>query len=544
MDLQVGILSPMRQHDILSNILAHMDDRHSRAHRGSLFLILLIGFLLRWYSLAVGHAYTFFAIKDEISALKYAFGFMAGDPTTFYLGQPALNQGQIPGPLWAIFVASLYKLGGNSVEGAIFWMVLLNTLVIYLVYNLASRMLPVRYALFSALFYALSPWAIYYSAGLYNPMALALLGVLLYLALWQTLNSENSRAVFWVALLAAATPQFHMIGVFYYPAIVLLLLLNPHRTNLHWLAAGVIAGILLYVPYLIGEITHHWSNLHNVLHSTEKFSSGVFKVITIPIGMLTNHPGEWPGYTTKELIEFANRWFGSYVILIIINIVSLILAMLFLSSLVKRFYVVLRTARLNLRNAFAQDRQHIFIGVLLILPLLLYLLTGKAYTTRYSIFIFPILFLLPGLYLAHSDKQRLKQIVFYAMSIMFMCNIYLVLSFYADQNRKLTTSSQFMPAFYKLEALYTALRNKAGNDKIIVVDTTNFLDKDNKYRDITTKAISTYVNLYRIYPSSKYSREESVHYILVDSQSKVPVGAKIIYRDNGLIVFSTGSASR
>lgn len=522
---------------LMNTYFANLDDKQSRAHRISLLLIILTGFLLRWYSLYVGHAYTFFTIKDEISALQYAFNFMAGDPTTFYLGQPALNQGQIPGPLWTLVVVALYKLGGNSIEGAIFLMVVLNTFVIYLVYRLACHMMPLRYALFSALFYSLSPWAIYYSAGLYNPMVLAFFGSLLFLALWQTLSHEKSRAVFWVMLLTAAIPQFHMIGIFYYPAIGLLLLLNPNRFNVRWLVIGAVAGVLLYVPYLIGEVTHHWSNLHNVLHRTEKLSSGALKVITIPIGMLTNHPGEWPGYTTAELIDFANRWFGSYIILIVINLVSFILALVFFGSFIKRLYASMRTAGFRLRQSFSRERTHTFIGILLILPLLLYLLTGKAYATRYSILIFPLLFLLPALFIASVKTRQVKQILLYTLTVMFVCNIYLVLSFYADQNRKLTSSAQFMPAFYKLEALNYALQKYAGKDKTIEVDTTQFLDKDNKYRDITTNAISRFIKLEQSERLEYKDRNNIVKFTLVDTQAKVPTNATIVYRDNGLIAF-------
>jgi 4-amino-4-deoxy-L-arabinose transferase-like glycosyltransferase len=543
-DIQAGSMSMPTRAITRSDFCNALDDTLSRAHRYSLLLIILVGFLLRWYSLFEGHAYTFFTIKDEITALQYAFGFMAGDPDMYYLGSPALNQGHIPGPLWAMLVAALYQLGGNSIAGTIFLMLVLNTLVIYLVYRLAKHMMSPRYALFSALFYSLSPWAIYYSAGIYNPMVLALFGGLLYLALWQTLKQENSRAILWVMLVAAAVPQFHMIGLFYYPAIVLLLVVSPNRINLRWLTFGVVAGIGLYVPYLIGEITHHWSNLHNVLHGTDKFSSGILKVISIPIGMLTNHPGEWPGYTTAELIDFANRWFGSYLGLLFINIISLVVALIFIISFFKRFYRTLAASGFNLRKSLTRDQRHIFIGVLLVLPLLLYMLTGKAYATRYSIFIFPLLFLLPGLYLSELKNQRCRQILHYTLAAMFVCNIYLVISFYADQNRKLTSSSQFMPAFYKLEALNAALRKFAGQDKRIVVDTSHLLAKDNKYRDITTRAISTYIDLYQTYPLARTKPQPIARFILVATPAKVPTDAHIVYRDNGLLAFTLQSQTK
>lgn len=528
----------MRQHNtIMTKYFASLADPLSFNHRACLAFIILIGFLLRWYSLYIGHAYTYFTIKDEISALQYAFGFMAGDPMTYYLGQPALNLGHIPGPLWAMFVAAIYKLGGNSIEGAIFIMVLLNSLVIFLVYRLARRMMAPGYALFSTLFYALAPWAIYYSAGLYNPMVLALLGVLLYLSLWQTLTMDNARAVFWVIVLAAAIPQFHMIGIFYYPAIILLLLLSPARINLRWLAAGMITGMLLYLPYLIGEIIHHWSNLRNVLHGTGKFSSGVLKIITIPIGMLTNHPGEWPGYTSAELINFANRWFGSYIVLLIINIVSLVLAVFFLGSLFRRTYRTLRSARFNLKKAFRDEPQRLFIGILLVIPLLLYVLTGKAYATRYSIMLFPILFLLPALYLATLRYGHFRRILQYSLAVMLICNVYLVLSFYADQNRKLTHSPQFMPAFYKLEALNNALRKYAGNNTRIEVDATGLLARDSKYRDITTNAVSRFIELEQATRFKHGQANRTEKFILVNSQARVPPKADIVYRDNGLIAY-------
>jgi len=523
---------------LMSPLLRSLDDRRSTNHRYALFAIMLAAFALRWYALYAGHGYIYFAIKDEIQALKYALDFLAGEPTTYYLGQPALNQGHIPGPLWSMFVALIYKLGGSSVEGMFLIMAIINSLVIYPVYRLALKILPPGYALLAALSYALAPWAIYYSVGIYNPMLLGVLGALLFLALWNTLDNDNSRAVFWVMLLSAAIPQIHMIGVFYYPAILLLLIFSPARLNRRWLFAGAVAGVTIYLPYLVGEMLHQWSNLHGVLSSTEKFSSGVLKILTIPVGMLTNHPGEWPGYHSHELIGYANRWFGSYLVLLFLNIISLFLALWFVIGFSKRFFTALRNSEFRFKNALAQHRAVVFIGTLLVLPLLCYVLTGKAYATRYSIFIFPLLFLLPAWCLANCGGIRLKRWLGYSLAAMLVCNIYVVLSFYTDLNRQLRTGPQFMPAFYKLEALKNALHKYAGKGVDVELDTSHFIDKNNKYHNIVTNAVKDYMKLNMRGEQPKTGIVTTLRITLADSRDKLSANAKVIYSDNGLFAYT------
>ena len=515
-----------------------LDEPSSWAHRIVLIAMILLGFLLRWYSLYEGHAFNIDNIPDEVTALKYALALLAGDPNAWYLAQPALNQGHIPGPLWTLLVAAFYQLGGHSAEGAIFWMLLLNSVALYPFYLFASRLLSARAALFTTLFFAIAPWPIYYAAGLYNPLALPLLCVLLFWALWQTINVQQSKAVFGVMLLAAMVMQFHMIGIFYYPVILLLLWLSPTRLNLRWLIAGIVASIFIYVPYLMGELTHHWANLRAVLSGDNKFSWGILKILTIPVEMLSNHPGGWPGDSTAELMDFGNRYFGSYLLLLLINLISFGLAMLFVYGFIKKFYTVLRQARFNLRTALLHHRLTIFLGVLLVLPLLLYTLLGKSYASRYSIFIFPLLFLLPALSLQRITSPRAKRYVVYSLAVMLICNIYLVLVFSIDQHRKLATASQYMPAFYKLEKLYNALRYDAGPDRTIAVDTTHYTIVGNNYSAIATRTIHNYITMYAAHLPPMTTPRQETQYVLVDTQSKVPAGARTVFRDNGLIVYT------
>lgn len=514
-----------------------LDEPTSWAHRKALIAIILLGFLLRWYTLYQGHAFNIDNIPDEVSALKYALALLAGDPNAWYLAQPALNQGHIPGPAWTLVVAAFYTLGGHSAEGAIFWMLLMNSVMLYPFYLFASRLLAPRAALFSTLFFALAPWPIYYAAGLYNPLALPLFCVLLFWALWQTLNIDRSRAVFWVLLLTALVMQLHMIGIFYAPVILLLLWLSPTRLNLRWLTAGIIAGVLLYTPYLLGEVTHHWANLRAVLSGHHKFSWGAFKILTIPMEMLTNHPGGWAGDSTAALKDFGNRYFGSYVLLLAINLFSVGFAMLCVYGFVRKFYHVLRHSKFNLKAALLQHRLTVFLGVLLVLPLLLYTLLGKSYASRYSIIIFPLLFLLPALALQRMKSARTRRYVAYALTVMFACNAYLVLAFSVDQHRKLTTASQYLPAFYKLAWLYGALRRDAGPDSSINIDTTRFTVTGKHYNKIT-RAIHTYIAMYEAHLPPVPTPRRVKHYMLVATPAKLPAKARVVFRDNGLIAYT------
>lgn len=237
-----------------------LDNPRSKAHINALILIMISGLALRLYSLVVGQAYHYSAMNDEIGGLHYALRLLAGDSQALYLGQPHFAGAQLPGPFWTLFLAGAYTLGGRTVEGAALVMLLLNTAVIYLVYRLARHFLTPQFALFTALIYAVSAWPVYYSAGIWTPLTLPLLGSLLLLALWQTSTTNQSRAIFWVCLLSAFTPQFHMIGVFYLPAVLLILSLCSARLNRKWLALGMVAGLLVYLPYLVGDALNGWEN--------------------------------------------------------------------------------------------------------------------------------------------------------------------------------------------------------------------------------------------------------------------------------------------
>lgn len=523
---------------IRQNWWRQLENPHSGSHRLTLGLILLCGFLLRFYSLYIGQAYHYSALNDEVTALSYALKFLAGDPRAYYLGQPFFAGAQIPGPLWTLFVAASYILGGNSVEGAIFIMLLVNTLVIYLVYRLASHFLTPQYALFTALIYAVSAWPVFYSAGLWNPLPLALLGALLYLALWRVSNSENSPAIFWVCLLSASLPQFHMIGVFYYPAIILLLFLAPTRINRQWLMLGIFAGLLLYLPYLIGDALHGWENLRKLGSEHAKFSFSVLKILTIPITVLSNHPGNWAGDGFGEFKEFGNAWFGSYLVLILLNVVSLVLSAFFFINPIKRFLTRGAQEKFSLKQRYASEPQLGFLVILLVLPMLVFLITGKNYSTRYTLLMLPLLFLLPGLFISRLTYSRYQHLVIGLFSAMLATSVYLILAFYQYLGHKIETTDQFMPSFRQLAKLDNVISNDAGI-AAITIDASHYIKDEGEQTYITGNGIKDYIEAMAAYRNREKKTELQVNYLLLPINVPAPASAKPVYADKGIRLYRT-----
>ncbi|UCB54869.1 MAG: glycosyltransferase family 39 protein, partial [Thiotrichales bacterium] len=264
---------------VLQRILDRVTNTGPRTHTLLLLVIIVLGFVLRLYSLYAGQGYREFAVGDELEAFKVALELLAGVDYAWYIGHPNFAGGHAPGPWWTLFWILVFKLGGYSFDGAMFVMLLLNTFVIYLVYRLANIFVGRDYALLTALLYATGPWPVYYSTGLWNPVPMAFFGAILFLALWDVVQRDDSRSIFLVCLVAAVTPQFHMISVFYYPAILLILYLSPARLNRQWFIYGIIAGIALYLPYFIGEMNNDWENSRAILAGGSQMSFGVVKII-------------------------------------------------------------------------------------------------------------------------------------------------------------------------------------------------------------------------------------------------------------------------
>ncbi|MGD8407182.1 MAG: glycosyltransferase family 39 protein [Thiohalophilus sp.] len=508
----------------------------SRCYRGIFLLILLTGLVLRLGAIYFAQGYHHFMVNDEVSALRFILAWLAGDEQTHYLAQPAFNDGHLPGPLWTLLGVVLFKLGGNSAEGALYLMAALNSLTVWLVYKLARNYFEPALALLTAALYAIAPWTVYYSYGLYNPVPLDLIGALLFLALWQCMTRESTRWVFWVPVLCAVIPQFHMIGLFVIPAVLLVLALSPARLNSRWLVAGILAGLLLYLPYLIGDMQNNWHNLHAMLSGSQKgeYSASVLKILTAPATLLSSAPAGWTGDGMEPLREFGNRWFGHYSVLVVLAGWTLLHAFFYLFSALKKLVVLIWRQRGRLRAGTSINSPLMFIGLLVFVPLLLFLLTGHNFSTRYAIILLPLLFLLPGLFLTSLKREGIKSYWVVSLALTGVLNLYLLGSYFAYQQQRLVDGSEFMPSFRTLESIRQNLQTDAGKEAAFRVDISPALKQNLSHFDYKLVAtISQYVRIWQIYHQGRHGTPDVSYIIeLADADSEQPA----LYRRGNIVI--------
>jgi hypothetical protein len=521
---------------MLQNTLDRIINSSPRTHGLLLLAVIALGFLLRAYSLYAGQGYREFALGDELEAYKVALELLAGVDYAWYIGQPNFSGGHAPGPLWTLFWLLTYKLGGYSFDGAMFIMLLLNSFVIYLVYRLAKVFMGRDYALLTALLYATGPWPVYYATGLWNPVPMAFFGAILFLALWDVTQRDNSSSIFLVCLVAAVTPQFHMISLFYYPAILLILYLGPAKLNKKWFIAGIIAGISVYVPYFIGEMNNDWENTRAIFGESMPMSFGVAKIISTPIGVISNQIGRWTDYGFSGYREYADEYFGSYIVLLVINFISLLISLIIIGSFLRILFRSLQGNWLSPKSAYASHPAVLFFGILLILPSLLFLLTGHNFGSRYSIVAFPLLFILPAAFLKYLNSEKYINFFRLAISLMVVINIYLIVSFNHHQGELINNSNVFVPSFRKLEAARQEIRQHTDPELFIQLDPTDYVEGKPEYMMLGGVFLSDYMAITESFISHSEQPPRSIIYYIVPATELKTANETAIYQSNGLAV--------
>lgn len=500
--------------------------------------ILILGLVLRMCGLWWGQGYFYFGQGDGLEAYSVAVAYADGEARAQYLGQPNYNtHSKLPGPLWTLLCFAGLRIG-KSIEGVIVTVILLNVAAIYLTYLLTERTLGAQSALWTALLAATLPSAVFYSVGVYNPEVMPFLSACLCLALWSVVRQEHSRHIFWVGLLLLAMPQFHMSGLGLWPAVVIILALSSARLNLRWLAAGLFAGALLYLPYLLGEHAHGWQNTRGMMTSEHSgFSIEGLKALSTPLSLLVNWVPHWTRHPAeyRELGRACFGWFG------------VLLAANFLSAIVAAFLVLgaFQQARSTAtgfwrapRATFNRAPGFVFLAVLLLVPLFGAVLIGQRFHVRYGLVLLPPLLALAGGGAARCLAAPHFGRVFAIALVLTTCtNIWFMPAYYRHSGYKIERSEAFVPSFRQLDQVYQRLQAHAGSKCTVGVEAAAYLNELPRWCEPYNAAssISHYVALReKERARTCASPQETVTYHLCRADQATPGDPRIAYRAHGI----------
>ena len=520
-----------------------MEKTAKRSHTTAwLLLIILLGLGLRVAGLAWGQGYSVFASADSLEAYQFTVDYARGDARAQYIGQPNYNEhSKLPGPLWTLFCYAGLRLWG-SIDGVIVETILLNTAAIYLIYLLAKRVLGPEGSLWAALLAATSPFPIFYSNFLYNPNVMPFFGACLFLALWEVVRKERSRSIFWVMFLLLILAQFHLSVLSLLPSVLILLALSSVRLNVPWLIGGVATGLLCYVPYVRGEMAHGWQNTLQMGSGRAGHWWGGLKAVVAPWNLLVNYVPQWTR-GAKDYQQLGKACFGSFAVLVILNILSGLVALFLLAGMSQEIKTAMRGIWRSPRQAFNRSPGVLFLAILLIVPLFFSLVSRQSFHARYAIVLFAPLLALAGFAVKKwLASPRISRFFLPAIIIMICGNVWFMLAMYHDQNVRITQSNIFYSSFSNLEIVYQDLKHHAGAGGVQVDDAAYLasLSPTDRYHH-DAKLIRRYVAM-REKETGALSDNQTATFMLLAADQVTPADPAIAYRDHGIALVAAPPA--
>jgi len=317
-------------------------------------------------------------------------------------------------------------------------------------------------------------------------------------------------------------PQFHMFTVFLVPGVVLLLWLKRREIHWPWFAAGLAASLLLYIPYLWGEAHHGWQNTRALPAGNLPKTPGALKVFTLPIVAMSSLMAAVTG--NAEYAGFGKSVFGSVAVLIAFNVISLAVAALSVFNFLAIGVRKLRPLR--------PDTPEIFLGVLLLGPLLAFLLTFHNFASRYTIALIPLLFLLPAKYLMEFPGQhRCLAMAKGAMVLTIAFDIVLMPVFFHYQGNRIDHGNYFIASFQKLEQVRSALRTDAAPGCRLQLDGSAL---PRNYSDPATRGLIGLTQYVNLFDPATASASCTNWYRLIPGNG-TPSG-RIVYEGKGFVI--------
>jgi hypothetical protein len=265
--------------------------------------------------------------------------------------------------------------------------------------------------------------------------------------------------------------------------------------NVAWLVGGIIAGLTLYLPYVFGEMAHGWENTRGMIFGSRGgYHLGVLHVFSSPLSFLVNYWGSRWTFSPTEYQEIGRACFGSFALLVVLNVVSAIVAGLLVIGAFGEARNALRGFWCSARATFARSPGMVFLIISFVVPLMSNLVNGNIFHARYCLVeIAPIFSLTAVSVVRWLSRQRIRQIFLPLLLATLGVNVWLVLTIFRFQGRCIEQGALFVPSFHNLETVYQSLKAHAHKNQPIRVEYDKFQeDKYMRAMAITSHWASSY----------------------------------------------------
>ena len=417
---------------------------------------------------------------DEAHVCSRAAEFLSsGHPPMVGIGS---SVGAANPPLFIYLAAIPVSLSRDPAVIAGF-IALLNVGAVLGCYLLAREYFGEEVSLIATLFFAVSPWAVFYSRKIWAQDLLPPFVALFFAAVFSTIVKRKPKQLILVFLWLACLIQLHLSALALIPLVVLLLVAFRSRISLVSLLVGLLVFVLIFAPYIYYDATHGWINLRTFVEVSRGPSTFDLKSAQYAAQIIAAQ-----GYHALAGASF-ERFLAEIIGLAWLNAVE---TWLFLGGIAYLAWQVLRGWYSGRRGGVPDEAVKFTILLSwLLVPVLFYVRHATPVYPHYFILLYPVQFIIVGVFvievldwtvsLANSLETwqlmrflrgRVLPICLVALMLgLALWQVYLTEAFYSFVDRNDTTGGHGLPVKYYLQATRTLRRlsSALGHEQVLIL---------------------------------------------------------------------------
>ncbi len=322
------------------------------------------------------------------------------------------------GPVYYYLIA-LFLMIYNHPFAAVFLMVVLSMLAVFLTYILVKRFFGEKTALVASALFAFSPWFIaFVSLNLMTPAMLIPFVLLLFYSVFKIVIEHKDLYFIVAAAASAIMLQFHLSALaIIFTAFVILACLRPKVFVSKYAFGGVLTVLVVFVPFFAYSFQHDsWTNIFSFLSHRYESSrlENICDSIGIPFMLATTYFGKYllgsEQIFRSALARYAFYLFDALIVLLMV-------------------YGIFLTTRSILAHAGEARQRDFILLAWLAIPILVALVSSKNISPHYLLTTYPTQFIFLGRALIDvSHRFRARSLVLTGV----VCALYIlfILSFF------------------------------------------------------------------------------------------------------------------